>query len=98
MRAAGTLVIASDPASLTFFADRNARAKYITSICLGFLAAGAARLLKGYKSTFYWLCLDALLGFSAIATEVCMATPLTCGNSPRPLRARNLVRVVKSRP
>lgn len=65
----GTLAAASDPDTLAFFADRGARAKYITSVCSGSLILGAAGLLKGYKATSHWSCRDVLSGFGAIPTE-----------------------------
>lgn len=65
----GTLAAASDPDTLAFFADRGARAKYITSVCSGSLILGAAGLLKGYKATSHWSCRDVLSEFGAIPTE-----------------------------
>ncbi len=65
----GTLAAASDSATLTFMADRGARAKYVTSVCSGSLILGAAGLLKGYKATSHWSCRAALAGFGAIPTE-----------------------------
>ncbi|MFT8234612.1 MULTISPECIES: DJ-1/PfpI family protein [Pseudomonas] len=65
----GTLAAASDPATLEFFADRGARAKYITSVCSGSLILGAAGLRKSYKATSHWSCRDALAGFGAIPTD-----------------------------
>ncbi|MDD1954320.1 DJ-1/PfpI family protein [Pseudomonas sp. 8209] len=65
----GTLAAASDPATLAFFADRGARAKYITSVCSGSLILGAAGLLKGYKATSHWSCREVLSRFGAIPTE-----------------------------
>ncbi len=62
----GTLAAASDEQTLAFFADRGARAKYVTSVCSGALILGAAGLLKGYKATSHWCCRDALAGFGAI--------------------------------
>lgn len=65
----GTLAAASDAQTLAFFADRGARAKYITSVCSGSLILGAAGLLKGYKATSHWSCREALAGFGALPTE-----------------------------
>lgn len=65
----GTLAAASDPDTLAFFADRGARAEYITSVCSGSLILGAAGLLRGYKATSHWSCRDALSGFGAIPTD-----------------------------
>ncbi len=65
----GTLAAASDEQTLAFFADRGARAKYITSVCSGSLILGAAGLLKGYKATSHWCCRDALAGFGATPTD-----------------------------
>lgn len=65
----GTLTAATDPETIAFFADRGARAKYVTSVCSGSLILGAAGLLKGYKATSHWSCRDALAGFGAIPTD-----------------------------
>lgn len=65
----GTLAAASDKQTLAFFADRGARAKYVTSVCSGSLILGAAGLLQGYKATSHWSCRNALAGFGAIPTD-----------------------------
>lgn len=65
----GTIQAATDPATLTFMADRGSRAKYVTSVCTGSLILGAAGLLKGYKATSHWSCRDVLSGFGAIPTD-----------------------------
>ena len=65
----GTIAAAKDPATITFVADRGARAKYVTSVCSGSLILGRAGLLKGYKATSHWSCRDALAGFGAIPTD-----------------------------
>lgn len=65
----GTLAAASDEQTLAFFADRGARAKYVTSVCSGSLILGAAGLLEGYKATSHWCCREALAGFGAIPTD-----------------------------
>jgi putative intracellular protease/amidase len=65
----GTLAAAKDPATLTFLADRGARAKYVTSVCSGSLILGAAGLLKGYKATSHWSVRHVLSGFGAIPTD-----------------------------
>jgi cyclohexyl-isocyanide hydratase len=40
--------------TLRFLADRAAEARYVTSVCVGALVLGAARLLRGYRATTHW--------------------------------------------
>ncbi|CAN5462877.1 DJ-1/PfpI family protein [soil metagenome] len=61
----GQLGIMKDPEVLGFFADRGARAKWVTSVCTGSLILGAAGLLKGYKATSHWAAHAALAMFGA---------------------------------
>lgn len=58
-----------DRECIDFIADRGARAKYVTSVCTGSLALGAAGLLRGYKATSHWNSRDALALFGAEPTD-----------------------------
>ena len=42
------------------FAVRRARAKYVTSVCIGAFVLGAAGLLKGRRATTHWAYTDLL--------------------------------------
>ncbi len=61
--------IMKDPEILRFFADRGARAKYVTSVCSGSLVLGAAGLLRGYKAASHWAGRDLLPLFGAIPVD-----------------------------
>jgi cyclohexyl-isocyanide hydratase len=61
----GTLAVMRDPEVLEFLADRGSRARYVTSVCTGSLALGAAGLLKGYRATSHWAYRDLLSLFGA---------------------------------
>ena len=56
----GTTDCMNDPEVCGFLADRGARAKWVTSVCTGSLALGAAGLLKGYDATAHWAVADLL--------------------------------------
>ena len=56
----GTIDCMNDPEVCGFLADRGARAKWVTSVCTGGLALGAAGLLKGYDATAHWAVADLL--------------------------------------
>ena len=60
-----TIELMNDTEVLGFLRDRGARAKYVTSVCTGFLVLGAAGLLNGYKATSYWLVPEMLPLFGA---------------------------------
>ena len=62
---AGTFAIAKDDDTLSYLADRGARASWVTSVCTGAIVLGAAGLLRGYKSTTHWAALDMLAEFGA---------------------------------
>ena len=55
-----------DTEVLDFLADRGGRARYVTSVCTGSLALGAAGLLKGYRAASHWAFRDLLSLFGAI--------------------------------
>jgi len=44
----------TDKPTLSFLADRGARARWVTSVCNGSLLLGAAGLLNGYRAGSYW--------------------------------------------
>ena len=52
-------LLLDDPV-LDWLAAQGARARYLTSVCTGALALGAAGLLRGYLATTHWLALDLL--------------------------------------
>lgn len=61
----GVNALLEDDAVLDFLAARGARARWVTSVCTGALALGAAGLLRGYRATTHWLSLDLLPIFGA---------------------------------
>ena len=61
----GTLAVMNDDTVLDFLARRGARARYVTSVCTGSLALGAAGLLKGHRATSHWGLRDLLARFGA---------------------------------
>lgn len=58
-----------DDATLDFLAERGGSARYVTSVCTGALALGAAGLLRGYRATTHWLSLPLLSAFGATPVE-----------------------------
>jgi cyclohexyl-isocyanide hydratase len=68
----GTVAIMNDPRIMAFLQDRGKRARYVTSVCTGSLALGAAGLLHGYKATSHWQVRDLLplLGAEVVAERV----------------------------
>jgi cyclohexyl-isocyanide hydratase len=68
----GTIALMDDEEVLSFFADRGARARYVTADCTGSLLLGAAGLLKGYKATSHWTVRDhlALMGATPVHERV----------------------------
>jgi cyclohexyl-isocyanide hydratase len=69
---AGTIAAMEDPVVVNFFADRGARAKYVTADCTGSLLLAAAGLLRGYKATSHWSVRDhlALMGATPVHDRV----------------------------
>jgi transcriptional regulator GlxA family with amidase domain len=61
----GTVALMEDRTVLDFLADRGSRARYVTSVCTGSLALGAAGLLRGYRATSHWYVRDLLPHFGA---------------------------------
>jgi cyclohexyl-isocyanide hydratase len=70
----GTDAILNDEEVLRFLRTQAEQAKYITSVCTGSLALGAAGLLKGYRATTHWSAMDCLepLGATPTHTRVCV--------------------------
>lgn len=62
---AGVDAVLEDDATLDWLAERGARARWVTSVCTGALALGAAGLLRGHLATTHWLSLDLLPLFGA---------------------------------
>lgn len=55
-----------DAGTLDFIARQGAAAQWVTSVCSGSLALGAAGLLRGYKSAGHWMSRHWLTEFGAI--------------------------------
>ena len=68
----GTIALMEDRTVLEFLADRGSRARFVTSVCTGALALGAAGLLRGYRATSHWYVRDLLplLGATAVPDRV----------------------------
>ena len=56
----GTIDCMNDAQVTGFLADRGKTAKWVTSVCTGSLALGAAGLLEGYDATSHWGVADLL--------------------------------------
>ncbi|WOH85042.1 DJ-1/PfpI family protein [Bradyrhizobium sp. BEA-2-5] len=65
----GTDDLLNDEEVLDFLRRQADGARYVTSVCTGSLALGAAGLLKGYRATTHWSSIDFLSGFGAIPTR-----------------------------
>jgi cyclohexyl-isocyanide hydratase len=61
----GVNAILEDDATLDWLAAQGRGARWVTSVCTGALALGAAGLLRGYLATTHWLSLDLLTIFGA---------------------------------
>ncbi len=61
----GVNALLEDDAVLDWLAAQGERARWVTSVCTGALALGAAGLLRGYLATTYWLAIDLLHVFGA---------------------------------
>jgi len=57
--------VIQDEATLQFLRDQAAGAKYVTSVCTGSLALGAAGLLEGKRATSHWAYTGLLEKFGA---------------------------------
>src|SRR5512142_1837873 len=62
---AGVNAVLEDDAALDWLAAQGARARWVTSVCTGALALGAAGLLRGYLATTHWMSIDLLPIFGA---------------------------------
>lgn len=65
----GTLDAMQDETTLSFLADRGARAKRVTSVCTGSLVLGAAGLLIGYRATSHWVTRPLLANLGATPVD-----------------------------
>jgi cyclohexyl-isocyanide hydratase len=63
----GVDAILEDREVLEFLRKQGQQARFVTSVCTGSLALGAAGLLKGFRATTHWLSLDLLPLFGATA-------------------------------
>ena len=70
----GTDDIVNDEEVLDFLRKQAANATYVTSVCTGSLALGAAGLLKGYRAATHWSAMEmlALFGATPTRTRVCI--------------------------
>ncbi|RXG88467.1 DJ-1/PfpI family protein [Bradyrhizobium zhanjiangense] len=70
----GTDDLLNDEEVLEFLRRQAEGAKYVTSVCTGSLALGAAGLLKGYRAATHWSAMELLGRFGAtpIKTRVCV--------------------------
>ncbi|MBB4568825.1 DJ-1/PfpI family protein [Rhizobium leucaenae] len=64
----GINALLEDEIVLSFIRARAEQVRFITSVCTGSLALGAAGLLKGRKATTHWNALDFLPSFGAVPT------------------------------
>ncbi|UQR67190.1 DJ-1/PfpI family protein [Bradyrhizobium sp. C-145] len=65
----GTDDLLNDEEVLEFLRRQAEGAKYVTSVCTGSLALGAAGLLKGYRAATHWSAMEMLGRFGATPTK-----------------------------
>ena len=65
----GTNDLLNDEEVLGFLRRQAEGAKYVTSVCTGSLALGAAGLLKGYRAATHWSAMEMLAQFGATPTK-----------------------------
>ncbi|SCB34966.1 cyclohexyl-isocyanide hydratase [Bradyrhizobium shewense] len=65
----GTDDLLNDEEVLDFLRRQAEGAKYVTSVCTGSLALGAAGLLKGYRAATHWSAMEMLGQFGATPTK-----------------------------
>src|SRR5213080_2538508 len=65
----GTDDLLNDEEVLDFLRKQAEGAKYVTSVCTGSLALGAAGLLKGYRAATHWSAMEMLSQFGATPTK-----------------------------
>jgi cyclohexyl-isocyanide hydratase len=77
----GVNAILTDRETLDFLRRMAAGARYVTSVCTGALALGAAGLLRGKRATTHWMSLDMLRAFGAepVAARVVVDGKLITG-------------------
>ena len=63
---AGVNALLDDDETLAFLRKTAAHARYVTSVCTGALALGAAGLLRGKRATTHWASLHFLREFGAV--------------------------------
>jgi cyclohexyl-isocyanide hydratase len=73
----GVNAILTDRETLDFLRRVAGSARYVTSVCTGALALGAAGLLRGKRATTHWMSLELLREFGA---EPVAARVVTDGN------------------
>ena len=61
--------VMQDDAAIGFLSAQAAGAQWVTSVCTGALALGAAGLLRGYRAATHWTAMEALGPFGAIPTD-----------------------------
>jgi cyclohexyl-isocyanide hydratase len=62
----GAFDLFEDDAALDFIADQAAGARFVTSVCTGSFALGAAGLLSSKRATSHWASLHMLEAFGAV--------------------------------
>src|SRR5881227_4297919 len=65
----GTDAMVNDEEMLAFLRKQAEGARYVTSVCTGSLALGAAGLLKGYRAATHWSAMEMLTQFGATPTK-----------------------------
>lgn len=61
----GIDAVMRDERALEYLRHASESARFVTSVCTGALALGAAGLLRGYRATTHWLSLELLSSFGA---------------------------------
>ena len=65
----GTDDLLNDAEVLDFLRRQAEGAQYVTSVCTGSLALGAAGLLRGYRAATHWSAMEMLIQFGATPTK-----------------------------
>lgn len=65
----GQTEVMEDDVLLAFLRQQGAQAQYVTSVCTGSMLLGAAGLLRGYRATSHWSCVDDVALFGGIPTR-----------------------------
>ena len=61
--------VMQDTDTLEFLSRQSGTAQWVTSVCTGALALGAAGLLRGYRAATHWTAMEALRPFGAEPIE-----------------------------